>query len=157
VFVRNGTNWVQQAYLKASNTHAGDTFGFSVAVSGDTVVVGAPYESSNALGVNGNQNNNSAMAAGAAYVFVRNGTIWTQQAYRKASNAGAGDCFGLSVAVSGDTVVVGADGEASIAFGLHGDQSSNSAYASGAGYVFVRSGTSWDQQAYLKASNTEAD
>ncbi len=86
-------------------------FGCSVAVSGDTVVVGAYYEDSNATGVNGNQADNSATDSGAAYVFVRNGTTWSQQAYLKASNTGAGDQFGCSVAVSGDTVVVGASWE----------------------------------------------
>ena len=79
----------QQAYLKASNTDAGDGFGESVAVSGDTVVVGASGEASNAKGVNGDQNDNSALYAGAAYVFVRNGTTWSQQAYLKASNTDA--------------------------------------------------------------------
>ena len=63
----------QQAYLKASNTDAGDRFGYSVAISGDTVVVGAPGESSNATGIGGDQADNSAPEAGAAYVFVRNG------------------------------------------------------------------------------------
>ena len=108
VFVRDGTNWVQQAYLKASNTGAQDLFGLSVAISGDTLVVGAPYEDSSATGVNGNQTNNSATDSGAAYVFVREGTNWSQQAYLKASNTGANDEFGISVAISGDTVVVGA-------------------------------------------------
>ncbi|MEI6784777.1 MAG: FG-GAP repeat protein, partial [Verrucomicrobiota bacterium] len=160
VFVRNGTTWTQQAYLKASNTDAGDWFGYSVAVSGDTVVVGARQEYSNATGVNGNQSDNSQYNAGAVYVFVRNGTAWSQQAYLKASNTDGGldqwggDYFGSSVAVSGDTVVVGADGESSSAIGVNGDQSDNSAPSSGAAYVFVRSGTTWTQQAYLKASNT---
>ena len=81
----------QQAYLKASNTGASDYFGYSVAVSGDTVVVGAISEASNATGVNGNQSDNSAPDSGAAYVFVRSGTNWSQQAYLKASNTGAGD------------------------------------------------------------------
>ena len=80
----------------------------SVAVSGDTVVVGAYGEDSNATGVDGNQTDNSARNSGAAYVFARSGTTWTQQAYLKASNTGAADWFGQSVAVSGDTVVVGA-------------------------------------------------
>ena len=146
----------QQAYLKASNTGAGDYFGDSVAVSGDTVVVGASGEDSNATGVNGNQSNNSAVDSGAAYVFVRNGTTWSQQAYLKACNTGAGDEFGGSVAVSGDTVVVGAAYEDSNATGVNGNQSDNSATDSGAAYVFVRSGTTWTQQAYLKASNTGA-
>jgi len=150
----------QQAYLKASNTEAGDLFG-SVAVSGDTVVVGAAFESSNASGVDGNQNNNSASESGAAYVFVRGGTSWTQQAYLKASNTGGpgefptGDQFGFSVAVSGDIVVVGAFYESSNATGVNGNEKDNSAYASGAAYVFVRNGTNWSQQAYLKASNTD--
>ena len=81
-----------------------------MAVSGDTVVVGAPSESSNATGINGDQSDNSAARAGAAYVFVRNGATWSQQAYLKASNTDAADIFGRSVAVSGDTVVVGALG-----------------------------------------------
>src|SRR5207249_1931647 len=156
VFVRDGTNWVQQAYLKASSTGASDVFGYSVAVSGDTVVVGARWEASNATGVNGNQSNNSASAAGAAYVFVRDGTNWIQQAYLKASNTGAGDWFGFSVAVSGDTIVIGVTHEDSNATGVNGNQTINSATDSGAAYVFVRDGTNWIQQAYLKASNTGA-
>jgi hypothetical protein len=62
--------WSQQDYLKASNTDAGDYFGQSVAVSGDTAVVGAPYEASAATGVNGNQADNTADGAGAAYAFI---------------------------------------------------------------------------------------
>lgn len=156
VFVRHGTNWTQQAYLKASNTAEGGFFGGAVAVSGDTVVVGANGESSNATGINGNQNDNSAPFAGAAYVFVRSGTNWSQQAYLKASNTEESDIFGYAVAMSGDTVAVAAFGEDSQATGINGDQSDNSASRSGAAYVFVRSGTNWTQQAYLKASNSEA-
>ena len=137
VFTRSGTTWTQQAYLKASNTGAGDTFGLSVAVSGDTVAVAAPSEDSNATGVNGNQFNNSASAAGAVYVFTRDTTTWTQQAYLKASNTGADDRFGESVAVSGNTVVVGADSEDSNATGVNGNQADNSASNAGAVYVFT--------------------
>jgi hypothetical protein len=154
VFVRRNGTWTQQAYLKASNTGANDMFGRAVAISGDTIVVGAFAESSSATGVNGNQSDNSASASGAAYVFVRQGTNWTQQAYLKASNAGAGDWFGMRVAVSGDTAIVGALGEDSSSTGVNGNQSDNSATNAGAAYVFVRSGTNWTQQAYLKASNT---
>ena len=118
---------VQQAYLKASNTGAGDYFGSSVAISGDTVVVGAYGEASNATGVNGSQGDNSAAGAGAAYVFVRTSGVWVQQAYLKASNTGAGDYFGYSVAISGDTVVVGAFDEASNATGVNGNEGDNSA------------------------------
>jgi len=156
VFVRNGATWTQEAYLKASNTETGDVFGWSVAISGDTIVVGAASEDSDANGVNGNQSDNSAPTSGAAYVFVRNGTTWSQQAYLKASNSDEVDTFGQSVAISGDTVVVGAIWEASSATGVNGDQTDNSAAQAGAAYVFVRNGTTWSQQAYLKASNTDA-
>jgi uncharacterized repeat protein (TIGR02543 family) len=156
VFVRSGTTWSQQAYLKASNTGTTDQLGISVAISGDTVVAGALGEGSNATGVNGNQSDSSAPSSGAAYVFVRSGTTWSQQAYLKASNTDPADLFGTSVAISGDTVVVGAPEEESNATGVNGNQSDNSADNSGAAYVFARSGTAWNQQAYLKASNTGA-
>jgi hypothetical protein len=95
--------------------------------------------------VNGNQNNNSAFQSGAAYVFVRKGTNWTQHAYLKASNTGGpsrpdrpnGDQFGYSVAVSGDTVAIGAWEEDSNAKGVNGNQNNNSAGESGAAYVFT--------------------
>jgi FG-GAP repeat len=156
VFVRSGASWSQQAYLKASNTNSGDQFGASVTISGDTVVVGARFEASAATGVNGNQADNSASQAGAVYVFVRSGVIWSQQAYLKASNPNEQDYFGHPVAIFEDTVVVGAYGEDSAATGVNGDQASNSASGAGAAYVFVRSGAIWSQQAYLKASNTNA-
>jgi len=156
VFTRSGDTWSQQAYLKASNTEADDWFGWSVAISGDTLVVGAPREGSNATGINGDQADNSADGSGAAYVFTRSGGTWSQQAYLKASNTGAGDEFGHSVAISGDTLVVGARGEDSIATGVNGDQADTSAGNFGAAYVFTRSGSTWSQQAYLKASNTGA-
>ena len=146
----------QQAYLKASNTEAGDSFGYSVAISADTVVVATPWESSNAIGVNGDGTNNSADSSGAAYVFIRSGTTWSQQAYLKASNTGAGDNFGSSVAISGDTLVVGAPYEDSNATYTDGNGADNSALNSGAAYVFTRSGTAWSQQVYIKPSNTEA-
>ena len=117
----------------------GDEFGYSVSISGDTVVVAAWGEASNAKGVNGDQSNNSAVSAGAAYVFVRSAGAWTQQAYLKASNTDANDRFGISVSVSGDTVVVGAWGERSNARGVNGDPWNNSASNAGAAYVFVRS------------------
>ena len=116
------TSIAQQDYIKASNTGGpsrgetvldkgyGDNFGWSVAISGDTMVIGALGEDSKATGVNGNQTNNNALNSGAVYVFVRSGTNWIQQAYLKASNTGAGDEFGRSVAISGDTIVVGGRG-----------------------------------------------
>src|SRR4026208_2566229 len=143
----------QQAYLKASNARSNNFFGGSVAASGDTAVVGAYYESSNATGVNGDGSNNSASRSGAAYIFVRSGTDWIQQAYLKASNTGANDEFGYRGAISGDTIVISAPYEDSNAAGVNGNGSNNSFQDSGAAYVFVRSGTQWTQQAYLKASN----
>ena len=140
---------MQQAYLKASNAEGGksdpfygDSFGWSVAVSGNTVVVGAPAEESNASEVNGDQTDNSGPYVGAAYVFVCSGTNWTQQAYLKASDASSSDNFAWSVAVSGNTVVVGAPGA-----------SATSDDDAGAAYVFVRNGTQWAQQARFEALN----
>jgi hypothetical protein len=155
VFVRSGTTWTQQAYLKAHQVTASDQFGYSVAVSGDTVVVGAYQEDSSTTGVNGTPNE-SASDAGAAYVFVRSGTTWSQQAYLKADQVTAGDLFGGSVAVSGDTVVVGASSEDSSTTGVNSTANELASNA-GAAYVFVRSGTTWTQQAYLKSSNTGAN
>ena len=154
VFVRTGTTWSQQAYLKASTIGAGDAFGASVALSGDTLAVGAPFEDSAATGINGNQNDNSVLTAGAAYVFQRTGQTWTQQAYIKASNTGSPDEFGATVALSGGTLAVGAPLEASAATGINGNQNDNSAGSSGAVYVFQRTGQTWTQQAYIKASNS---
>jgi hypothetical protein len=154
VFVREGTNWTQQAYLKASNAEAGDSFGSSIAISGNTIVVGAYREDSFATGVNGNQSDNSAVNSGAAYVFVRVGTNWSQQAYLKASNSGDNDQFGAHVSIDGDTVVVSTPAEDSNATGVNGNGADNSADTAGAAYVFVRNGTNWHQEAYLKASNT---
>jgi len=144
----------QQAYLKASNAGANDGFGWPVAVSGDIVVVGAGGEDGSGIGVNPAADD-GANGAGAAYVFLRNGATWSQQAYLKASNTEAGDGFGVSVAVSGDTVVVGAPNEDGSGTGVNA-VSNELAEQAGAVYVFVRNGTTWSQQAYLKASNTSA-
>jgi hypothetical protein len=153
VFTRANRKWTQQAYLKASNLQSNYLFGWSVAVSGDTLVAGSVNESSAATGVNGFQNDSSAMGAGAAYVFVRNGTTWTQQAYLKASNTGPGDSFGWSTALTADALAIGAVAESSNGKGTDGNQSDNTAGGAGAVYLFLRQGTSWTQQAYVKASN----
>jgi hypothetical protein len=153
VFTRTGGVWTQQAYLKASNTDASDQFGVGVAISGDTLAVGAQFEASNATGINGDQTNNSAPQAGAVYVFTRTAGVWSQQAYLKGHNTEAGDQFGVSVAVEGDTLAVGAIAEASNATGVNHDGSNNNAPGSGAVYVFTRTAGVWSQQAYVKASN----
>jgi hypothetical protein len=153
VFTLSGGVWTQQAYLKASNTGAGDNFGYSVALAGDTIAVGAPFESSNATGVNGDQTDNSAPLAGAVYVFTRTAGVWTQQAYLKGHNTEAGDQFGINVALEGDTLAVGAYGEASGSCCINHPGDNNNAPGSGAVYVFTRTGGVWSQQAYVKASN----
>ena len=159
---------VQIGYLKASNGEAYDHFGCggastghtgnSVAISrdGNTLAIGAPYESSGARGIDGEQADNSSFASGAVYVFTRQGENWIQQAYVKASNTGASDHFGSSVVLSGDgnTLAVAAHFESSAATGINGDENDDSIPQAGAVYVFTRVGDTWSQQAYIKASNT---
>ena len=161
--MRNGTTWSQQAYLKASNTDPGDEFGISVAVSGDTVVVGARYERSVARGVNGDQTDHSACQAGAAYVFVRSGTAWSQQAYLKASNTVAKSSCGMSTPSSvlrwrspARPWLSGHWRKTATRPGSTATRTITAPFGAGAAYVFVRNGTTWSQQAYLKASNTDA-
>jgi len=161
IFIRSGSTWTQEAYIKSSNSEAGDSFGnginISMSADGSRLAVGSYRESSNATGVNGNQFNNSSSESGAAYVFSRNGTTWTQEAYLKASNTGAGDHFGRVLDLSGDgtRLAVGATQERSNTTGINGNQNDNSASRAGAVYVFFRSGTTWTQEVYIKGSNTK--
>ena len=161
----SGPQLKQVAYIKASNTEMGDHFGnggtlegHGVALSGDgtTLAVAAPYESSGAKGINGNQNDNSLYSAGAVYIFVQRNSTWSQQAYVKPSNPGQSYKFGhhISLSQDGNTLAVSALGEASAAKGINGDQNDKSIPLAGAVYVFSRTGTTWSQQAYIKASNT---
>lgn len=151
VFVRDGGQWAQQAVLRASNAREGARFGCSVAISGDTIVVGSPDESGDASST-GETPNENAVQAGAAYVFVRNDGQWTQQGYLKAANADPGDYFGYAVAIDGDVVVAGAWLEA-------GDSNStaetpnNNTRLAGAAYVFERNAATWRQTGYLKSPN----
>ena len=171
VFTRRGTTWTQQAYIKASNTGEagtdgnfgdGDQFGFSVSLSddGSTLAVGANAEDSSAKGINGDQNDNSMQSAGAAYIFVRSGAIWTQQAYVKAPNTAANVQFGYAVALSadGNTFAVSAfDEGGSSRSVINGPNGPFPAGRNGTGaiYVYTRSGSTWTLQSYLKASNAE--
>ena len=93
----SGLAWIQQAKLEASDPGADEQFGFSVAISGETVVVGAPFDD----GAAGN-------AQGSAYVFARSGGVWSQQQKLEPSDAAELDQFGFSVAISEETIVVGA-------------------------------------------------
>ncbi|HEX3761692.1 MAG TPA: hypothetical protein VHW23_23500 [Kofleriaceae bacterium] len=127
VFVRSGTSWTLQAQLVAADAADGDQLGISVALSGDTALVGASSAGAN--------------HAGAAYVFVRSGTAWTQQVRLAAADGADGDHLGAAVALSGDTALVGASGSDAVG------------QDAGAAYAFVRSGTSWTQQARLTATD----
>lgn len=159
VFANGGTTWNQQAYVKASNTNFENEFGNSVALSddGSTLAVGSYGESSASTGINGSQTpNTSYYFAGASYVFTRVSSVWSQQAYVKASNTAPNYDFGNVVALSGDgnTLVVGCKQEGSGAVGINGDQTDNSEDNAGAAYAFTRSGPTWTQRSYVKASNT---
>ena len=129
IFKFDGSEWRQQAKIRASEGTADDRFGYSVCISGDYAIVGAPYDD-----VRGDD-------SGSAYIFKRRGTSWIQQAKLTASDGSAYDEFGYSVSISGDWAIVGvhyADGR--------GD-------ASGSAYIFRRSGTNWVQQTKLTASD----
>lgn len=158
-FIRNGTRWTQQAYVKASNTSPSDYFGRSVALSndGNTLAVGAIGEDSNSTVIDGDQNNNDLWQSGAAYVYQRNGSTWVQEAYIKASNANEDDEFGTSISLStdGNILAVGAYGEKSSATGINGDQENNTLRYAGAAYTFKRHDTTWSQHSYVKATNTD--
>lgn len=158
VFTRTSGTWLQQAYVKASNANFFDSFGRSVSVSadGNTLAVGADREDSAVSGINGDESNNSTGNAGAAYVFARTTGEWQQQAYIKASNPDENDFFGRSISLSADgsTLAVGAIVEESAATGINGSQADNSAGFSGAAYIFARGNGLWQQQTYIKASNS---
>ena len=124
VFTRSGATWSQRAELSAADAYVYEKFGASVALDGDTAVIGAPEEGTD---------------IGAAYVFIGSGADWSQQARLTSSDAAYFDNFGDSVAVSGDTALVG-------------DHPSGQPKP-GAAYVFARSGTIWSQQAELVASD----
>jgi len=132
VFVENGGTWSRQAELSASDGAAYDAFGLSVAISGSTIMVGAPCHT----------NSNGQCGQGAVYVFGESGGKWTQQAELTASDGVGGDGFGWSVAVQGTTAVVGAYGKEVMGHS-----------AQGAAYVFAESGGTWTQQAELTASD----
>ena len=147
--------------LQANNRDPSDQFGDSISLSGDgnTLAVGAPNERSASTGVNGVQSDNSALQAGAVYLFSRNGGVWSQQAYIKASNTAPGALFGFSVSLSrdGHTLAVGAESEAGSSTGINGLQTNTNSSRAGAVYLFRFSGGEWTQQAYIKASNTDSN
>jgi len=129
VFVRTGVTWTQQQKLTSSDGAPLDSFGFSVAVSGETAIIGTLQD------IGPNQN------LGTVYIFVRGGTTWTEQQKLMAADGAPNDAFGASVAISGDTAVVGAQGDN---VGSNGEQ--------GSAYLFVRNGSVWTQDQKLTAS-----
>jgi len=133
VFTRNGTTWTQQAKLLASDGSINDFFGGSVSLSADTALIGAFCD------------DDHGAQSGSAYVFTRHGTIWSQQQKLLALDGAAFDYFGWSVSLSGDTALIGADGD------------NDNGNSSGSAYVFIRTGTTWTQQAKLLASDGTAD
>ena len=133
IFTRRGTEWVEQAKLVASNARAGDYFGISVAIDGDTVLVGA------------HRVNEPTADAGSVYVFERLGNSWIQTAWLTAPDASKFAYFGFSVGIDDDTAIIGA---------IRDDKAGLDA---GAAYVFVRKGIAWTFQAKLLGNNTEAD
>jgi hypothetical protein len=140
----------QVAYIKASNTDVNDQFGVSLALDGDTLVVGALYEDSASGGINGDQSSNAAADSGAAYVFVNKAGTWVQQAYLKGGDSPSeNDFFGTGVAIAGDTIVVGA---------MRGNLFNplDVSNRNGTAYVFVRNGEVWSQQAQLTAKDAAA-
>jgi len=149
--------WEQEAFLKASNPERSDHFGESVAISGDTIVVGATLEDSPASQVNGSQGNGGTNV-GAAYVYERNNGVWAQQAYLKPTNPDVSDHFGTSVSISGDIVVVASQFEDGGNPNVDSNPFDNSVRSAGAAYVFDRdSNGDWDFRTYLKSPNPEID
>ncbi len=160
VFTYSGSAWSQQAYIKGANTDGatyghnsdsawdqtdalwGDHFGRSVKLNQDGTIlaVGTIDEDSAAIGINWDDEDDTAADSGAAYVFSYNASTstWSQTAYVKASNTEAGDWFGRSLDLNndGDVLVVGAYNEYSSATGINGDDSNNDAGSAGAVYVY---------------------
>ncbi len=134
VFVRSGGTWTQQDKLRAATGTVGDFFGGSVAISGDTVIVGAYF---NDVGANANQ--------GSVYIFTRSAGVWTQQEKLTAGDGAANDLFGFSVAIDGDTAIIGAHLADA---GMNVNQ--------GAAYFFTRSDGAWSQTQKLAASDAAA-
>ncbi len=143
VFVREGGIWVEQQKLVASDRHAGAGFGYSVSLSGSYAIVGALYEPYNASG------GDSLFRAGAAYIFERTGTIWTQVQKVVAPDRDEDDDFGVSVGISGSRAIVGAWKQTRDASGL------NPMYGAGAAYLFERTGPGWVLQQKITSAVRE--
>ena len=129
VFRFDGTGWVEEVKLTPSDGAMYDRFGFSVALAGDTAVVGAISDSDNEV------------FAGSVYVFRFDGAVWVEEAELSASEGETLDGFGVSVALAGDTLLVGAEGD------------DDKASEAGSAYVFRYDGTAWVEEAKITASD----
>ena len=129
VFAFDGATWTQEAKLTATGGAVFDDFGISVSLDGDQALIGAFGDATNGA------------FAGAAYIFAFDGASWSQQAKLFSTDISAGDDLGVSVSLSGDRALVGADGE------------DDKGMAAGAAYVFAFDGATWSQQAKLTASD----
>jgi hypothetical protein len=132
VFVRSGTDWIQEARVTAADPAPRDAFGISVSLDGDTLIAGAPFKRRASAG---------AYANGAAYVFVRQTGGWAQQSKLLPSSSANGDLFGFAVDVAGDRAIVGAP---------------YAALARGTAFVFARDTATWSEQAQLTAATGAA-
>ncbi len=162
IYKRTGSTWVQEAYIKAANANAGDSFGGDVSISCDTLAVGAESEGSNQTTItNGStaSTDNSLGQSGAVYVYKRSGSTWVQEAYLKASNARGFTFFGTRLELNGNTLAVGVGGDASnqttITNGTSASLDSSLSF-SGAVFVYRRTGISWVQEAYVKSANIDS-
>ena len=138
VYVRTNGVWSEQAKLTASDGTAGDNFGTSVSIDGDTAVIGAYADD------NDNDNDYGSDFSGSAYVYVRSNGVWSEQAKLSASDGDFEDLFGWSVSISGDTAVIAVM------------QDDDNGFNSGSAYVFVRSNGVWSEQQKLTASDGAA-
>ena len=159
----NASGWNQQAYIKPYNASDNDHFGSAISISGETLLVGAPFEDENSTTVvNGTTapNTDGLSDSGAVYVYLRSGNLWAQEAYIKSTNADTFDEFGRAVALSGDTLAVAAIRESENSTVLVNGATapgSNGLVDSGAVYIFKRTTGNWAQEAYIKAANAGAN
>ncbi len=157
VFERVGDNWTETAKLTATSRDVNDNFGYDVAISNQTIVVGTYLEDSASQMVNGNYNDNSRQNCGAAYVFEKTNGVWQSTAYLKANVSQDNLHFGKALDIDGNRIAVGAPGEGKSATGIGNTVPGLHAPDSGAVYIFERSGATWVQTEYIKASNTDAN
>lgn len=162
VFARDGVSWALETELTSASVGSGARFGYSIGISGNTVVIGAPGESTS-LKSEMQEAEATSVASGAAHVFVRGRRGWSEEALLVATHdpvlaaQAAGDNFGASVKIVDDTILIGAYGEDGNAAGLNGDRSTREMPNSGAAYLFTRAAKRWSEPVYIKASNTRAN